>query len=91
MLGPSLRMKKKKGVPHPPLWESTQTSVLADLFYFPVFHGTFILFRLTHVPTTEISSRISSLLENILNFRIKDYAMLNDSFLLLVCKMDRRV
>ena len=34
------------------------------------------LFRFTHVLTTEISSRILSLLEHILNLKIKDCMML---------------
>ena len=43
---------------------------------FQFFTSTFILFRFTHVLTTEISSRMSSLFENVLNFKIKDYTLL---------------
>ena len=45
-------------------------------FIFQFSMCTFILLRFTHVITTEISSRISGLLENILKLTIKDYTLL---------------
>ena len=46
------------------------------LFIFKFFTCAFILFRFTHVITTEITSLLSNLLENILKLKIKRYTLL---------------
>ena len=48
-------------------------------FIFEFFTCTFILFWFKHVLTTEISSRISSLLENVQKLKIKDCTWLRTS------------